>query len=51
VPPRLLTAYGAVSQWAHEREQTLVDPALEIQLGDGRVRVGWRLAPPTGGTA
>lgn len=48
VPPRLLTAYGAVSQWAHEQEQKLVDPALEIQLGDGRIRVGWLLAPSPG---
>lgn len=51
LPPRLLTAYGAVSQWAHEQEQKLVDPALEIQLGDGRIRVGWLLAPLTGATS
>ncbi len=46
VPPRLLTAYGAVSQWAHEQHQVLTGPPLEIHLGAGRLRVGWLVRSP-----
>lgn len=45
--PRVLAAYGAVSQWAHELGHRLIEPPLMIHLGDDRVRVGWRVAAST----
>ncbi len=46
VPPRLLTAYGAVSQWAHEHDQVLTGPPVQIHLEPDRLRVGWLVRPP-----
>lgn len=43
--PAVLAAYGAVSQWAHERGRRLLDPPLMVHLEPGHVRVGWRLDP------
>lgn len=44
-PPRLLSAYGAVSQWAHERGEVLTGPPLEVQLDGGARRAGWLTRP------
>ena len=44
-PPRLLTAYGAVSQWAHESGEVLTGPPLEVQLDGGARRAGWLVRP------
>jgi DNA-binding transcriptional MerR regulator len=45
-PPRLLTAYGAVSQWAHEHGEVLTGHPLEVQLGEGALRLGWLVRQP-----
>jgi DNA-binding transcriptional MerR regulator len=47
-PPRLLTGYGAVSHWAHERGEVLTGHPLEVHLGGGRLRVGWLVRPRAG---
>lgn len=47
-PPRLLTAYGAVSQWAHEHGEVLTGLPLEVQLGGGALRIGWIVRRPAG---
>lgn len=49
-PPQLLSAYGAVSQWAHERGEVLTGPPLEVQLGGGALRMGWLTRPRGSGT-
>ena len=43
VPPRLLTAYGAVSQWAHEHQQVLTGPPWRSTWRPGGSGwAGWR---------
>ena len=49
-PPRLLTAYGAVSQWAHEHGEVMTGHPLEVQLGGGALRIGWLVRQPAGGS-
>lgn len=47
-PPRLLTAYGAVSQWSHQNGEVLTGHPLEVQLGEGALRIGWIVRQPAG---
>jgi DNA-binding transcriptional MerR regulator len=44
-PPRLLTGYGAVSQWAYQNDRVLDGHPLQVHLGEGRLRVGWLVRP------
>lgn len=50
-PPRLLTAYGAVSQWSHQHGEVLTGNPLEVWLGDGALRIGWIVRRPAGDPA
>jgi short-subunit dehydrogenase len=42
--PQLLSAYGAVSQWARDHRHRLLGPALEWRRGEEHLEVGWLIA-------